>query len=441
MLNGANHIYVSSNSGDTWNPPVGTPQTYITVPCAVQRLYWPYPGTLYALGDGGIAVSHDDGQSWTLLRYGASPVGALYFPSTPSLPPWGAYTDKLCRGQMINGQWNGCFDGEIWVDPTTNTSPGGTRVNYFPSAFTTASVPWILFHPNRIIALGTSLLGGISVYKSYVDVSANTIALANHGWQTDQIARYHKGSGDALQPLVDGQDYFVINVDQNHIKLALTKGGSAIDLTSQGNDTQTLGLAQGGILTAPTSYIAAGAPVWTPAEIETGLDFGHGWIDPNNPSYVWASRVGGPYTYGGVWRSLDGGQTWAQANTGIELMTETASAYGNPTLVSDGTPVPGPLIPVAYGGPGQYKYHFMSDGNPYVTVSITGNGTTATVTTAAPHLLPDGNTNVTISDTGNSDLDGLRVATKIDDVTFTFPSTYNGSSISGKMSYWRTYNM
>jgi hypothetical protein len=121
-------------------------------------------------------------------------------------------------------------------------------------------------------------------------------------------------------------------------------------------------------------------------------------------------------------------------------MAETASAYGNPTLVSDGTPVPGPLIPVAYGGPGQYKYHFMSDGNPYVAVSITGNGTTATATTAAPHLLPDGNTNVIISDTGNSDLDGLQVATKIDNVTFTFPSIYNGNSISGKMSYWLTYH-
>jgi hypothetical protein len=439
MLDYYNHIHVSSDGGNTWYPPKATPQTYITVPCNVKYLYWPYPGTLYTLGDG-IAVSHDDGQSWALLRYGDANLRVLYFPSDPSLPPWGAYTGTLWRGQMVNGVWNGCFEGETWVDPATHTKPGGTPVNYLPSAFTSASVPWILFHPDRIIALGTSSLAASIVYKSYVDVSANTIALSNHGWVTNQIVRYRKKSGDALQPLVDGQDYFVIYVDANHIKLSLTKDGPAIDLTTQGNDTQTLGLAQGGILTAPASYIAAGTPVWTPAEIETGVDFGHGWIDPNNPSYVWASRVGSPYTYGGVWRSLDGGQTWAQANTGIELMAETASAYGNPTLVSDGTPVPGPLIPVAYGGPGQYKYHFMSDGNPYVAVSITGNGTTATATTAAPHLLPDGNTNVIISDTGNSDLDGLQVATKIDNVTFTFPSIYNGNSISGKMSYWLTYH-
>jgi hypothetical protein len=338
MLDYYNHIHVSSDSGSTWYPQKATPQTYITVPCNVQWLYWPYPGTLYALGTGGIAVSHDDGQSWTLLRYGDSNTRVLYFPPDPSLPPWGAYTSVLYRGQMVNGAWNGCFDGEIWVDPTAHTPPGGTRVNYFPSAFTTASVPWILFHPDRIIALGTSSLGVKTVSKSYVDVSANTIALNSHGWVTNQIVRYHKNSGDALQPLVDGQDYFVIFVDTSHIKLALTKDGPAIDLTTQGNDTQTLGLAQGGILTAPTSYIAAGTPVWTPAEIETGVDFGHGWIDPNNPSYVWASRVSAPYTYGGVWRSLDGGQTWAQADTGIELMAESGSAYGNPTLVSDGTP-------------------------------------------------------------------------------------------------------
>jgi hypothetical protein len=319
-----------------------------------------------------------------------------------------------------------------------------------PSAFNNMAVPWLVFHDDRIIATGKSNNTPAGVSTSLVNTSNDTIKLSAsvYGWVTGTKVRYRTGGGAALAPLVDGQDCYVIVVDSTYIKLATTPANAqasiAIDLTSTGNSSQTLGVAQAGIATTPIAYATAGTPVWTYPEVDRGLDFGMAWMDPNNHSYIWASEVTSDYnqtSLGGIWRSLDGGQTWNPSNTGIEHCYLSISYYGRPLLVSDGTPVPSPLIPVVYGGSGQYKYHFMSDGNPYVTVSITGNGTTATVTTTAPHLLPDGNTNVTISGTGNSNLDGLRVATKIDDVTFTFPSTYNGSSIPGKMSYWRTYNM
>jgi hypothetical protein len=300
-----------------------------------------------------------------------------------------------------------------------------------------------------MIVFGCSSLTPQTIPTSWVSTSDDTIIadVSYNGWGTGTKVRYRTAGGAALAPLVDGQDCYVIVADSSHIKLATTlanaQAGIAIDLTSTGNSSQTLGVAQAGIATTPIAYATAGTPVWTYPEVDRGLDFEMAWMDPNNHSYIWASEVsadGSSRNIGGIWRSLDGGQTWSPSNVGIEQYNLDTNYPGRPMLVSANTPVPGPLIPIAYGGSGQYKYHFMSGGNPYVTVSITGNGTTATATTAAPHLLPNGDTNVIISDTGNSNLDGLRVATKIDNVTFTFPSVYNGSSISGKMSYWLTYN-
>jgi hypothetical protein len=451
MLGDGSYFWTSSDYGTTWGP-------HTTIPWAVTRLYWPYANRLYALGSGGIATSADGGLTWTLLRYhntaGGNQILALYFPPDPANPPWASTSsgNTLLRGQMVNGAWNGCFEGETWVDPLSNTVPAGTPTNFRPSTFTGNSVQWVIFHDDRMIVMGVSALTPTALYTDNVNTTTNTLSggVAAQGWVKGTKVRYRAGGGSPVGGLQDGQDYYVTNVvGTTSIQLATTladamAGTPVIDLTTTGNNAQTLSVSQAGIATTPIAYATAGTPVWTYPEIDRGLDFDHGHMDPNNHAYIWAmtgSTDGNASNIGGVWRSLDGGQTWSPANTGIEKYSGNTSIYGAPLIVSADTPVPGPLIPVVYGGSGQYKYHFMSDGNPYVTVSITGNGTTATVTTTAPHLLPDGNTNVTISGTGNSNLDGLRVATKIDDVTFTFPSTYNGSSISGKMSYWRTYNM
>jgi hypothetical protein len=348
MLGDFNYFWTSSDYGTTWGPRT-------VIPWAVNRLYWPYANRLYALGAGGIATSTDGGLTWTLLRYqntvapSGYQIAALYFPPDPANPPWASTSsgNTLLRGQMVNGAWNGCFEGETWVDPLSNTVPAGTPTNFKPSDFTYNCVQWVIFHDDRMIVMGASPLVSASISTTWVDTTANTLAIgaSTQGWVSGTKVRYRANGTPALAPLVDGQDYYVIVWDSTHIKLAATLAdalaGVAIDITSTGNNNQTLGFPQAGIATTPIAYAKTGTPVWTYPDIDRGLDFGHGHMDPNNHAYIWAttSSTGGAVSkQSGVWRSLDGGQTWSLANTGVEQYCTNFSLAGAPLIVSANTP-------------------------------------------------------------------------------------------------------
>ena len=78
---------------------------------------------------------------------------------------------------------------------------------------------------------------------SAVDTSAETITIASHTLITGNPVTYQEGAS-AVAGLTDNTVYYVINVDDNTIKLATTrlnaKAGTAINLTSQGSGTHTL---------------------------------------------------------------------------------------------------------------------------------------------------------------------------------------------------------
>jgi hypothetical protein len=348
LLGDGAYFWISSDYGATWGP-------HTTIPWTVTRLYWPYANRLYALGTGGIAMSTDGGLTWTLLRYkntaGGNQISALYFPPDPANPPWASTSsgNSLLRAQMINGAWNGCFEGETWVDPLSNTVPAGTPTNFRPSAFAGNSVQWVIFHDDRMIVMGASALTPTYLYTGNVDTTTNTVSggVASNGWVKGTKVRYRAGGGSPVGGLQDGQDYYVTNVvGTTSIQLAATlsdamAGTPVIDFTTTGNDAQTLSVAQAGIATTPIAYATAGTPVWTYPEIDRGLDFDHGHMDPNNHAYIWAmagSTDGNANSLGGVWRSLDGGQTWSLANTGIEKYSGATSIYGAPLIVSANTP-------------------------------------------------------------------------------------------------------
>ncbi len=69
------------------------------------------------------------------------------------------------------------------------------------------------------------------------------IDLPNHGFVTGAAVVYHDGGGTPIGGLVDGQTYYVIAVDSNHIQLASTSAnaaaGTAIAISSTGSTTSS----------------------------------------------------------------------------------------------------------------------------------------------------------------------------------------------------------
>ena len=68
------------------------------------------------------------------------------------------------------------------------------------------------------------------------DVTANTLSLDNHGFETDDPLQVREdGVGGAMPaPLVEGTPYYAKPVDQHAFQLAAAPGGAAIDLTTTG---------------------------------------------------------------------------------------------------------------------------------------------------------------------------------------------------------------
>nr|WP_298654893.1 hypothetical protein [uncultured Flavobacterium sp.] len=74
-----------------------------------------------------------------------------------------------------------------------------------------------------------------------VDVSADTITKASHGFQTGDLVTYSNGGGTSITGLTTATNYYVIAVDEDTIKLATTAAnafaGTAINLTVVGVGT------------------------------------------------------------------------------------------------------------------------------------------------------------------------------------------------------------
>ena len=70
-----------------------------------------------------------------------------------------------------------------------------------------------------------------------------TVSVVNHGMETGCIVTYNS-NGTSIQNLINGNQYYVIKVTNNTIKLAATLqqalAGNPVDLQSTGNDNQTI---------------------------------------------------------------------------------------------------------------------------------------------------------------------------------------------------------
>jgi hypothetical protein len=73
-----------------------------------------------------------------------------------------------------------------------------------------------------------------------VDAGTDVITATGHTYINGQRVRVSQSGGALPSPLVANTDYYVRDVATNTFKLALTSGGTAIDLTTTGSGTLTV---------------------------------------------------------------------------------------------------------------------------------------------------------------------------------------------------------
>ena len=92
--------------------------------------------------------------------------------------------------------------------------------------------------------LGETAIADKTIATSAVNTTADTITITGHGLVTGAEMNYNNQGGTTLAGLTSGNDYFIIVVDANTIKLAASSAdataGTAINLTGTGNNSQTL---------------------------------------------------------------------------------------------------------------------------------------------------------------------------------------------------------
>ena len=129
-------------------------------------------------------------------------------------------------------------------------------------------------------AFTISLSGPVeALLSSNVDPTTDTLTKTGHGFQTGDVL-YYEDNGSIIGGLTTKTNYHVIRVDDNTFKLALSAddadAGTAIDLTSTGNDSQTfkvndvVSLGAGSDITDIVTAINAGTDLATASIVDRG---------------------------------------------------------------------------------------------------------------------------------------------------------------------------
>ena len=114
----------------------------------------------------------------------------------------------------------------------------------------------------------------VKVKTSDVNLSTNVITVEEHGLSDGNAVTYSAENSTVLAPLVDGTIYYVRDKTDDTFKLATYVGGAAIDLTSQGNSSQTFTIKNN--LTGMTLE----SEVWDQARTLKALDFSVAYTSP-----------------------------------------------------------------------------------------------------------------------------------------------------------------
>ncbi len=352
-------IYKTIDGGATWAHKITTPE-----PGTVMRVRWSTGGlTLHAATSTGYYRSTDRGETWARTAVGVF----------TDLCTVNTYENLLYATQANTGLWRTTDGGLTWTQFTTGGIPftgtgKGSVATILPSrlgaveiyvAFSGAGVwrsidggiNWTNITPSP--AIGTTGYGPvITVCPS----APNTVLVGDVG-----VQRTTDG-GTTWTPLVTSQlhaDYHVFSWDADGMGVWAGHDGGWSHSTDRGLTWDTsanvmpvtqfyniacerneTGYMIGGSQDNGISYTPDEALFWTNRAAADGAG---ACIDPYNTARMWAldGEYGGSYTYHRM-RTVDGGATWNEDDTGIDPNTEpgeirTDNAF-NPWLVTSAGP-------------------------------------------------------------------------------------------------------
>lgn len=132
--------------------------------------------------------------------------------------------------------------GKSWDDPAGADTVNPSLGKHQRQDMTTYTVAFGL--NNNVLAETPELKATTTLAPSAINVAANTITFpAAHNLLDDDSVRYRRedvSTGGVVGGLTDVAEYIVKKVSNTVIQLSLTKGGAAIDLTSQGTGNLVL---------------------------------------------------------------------------------------------------------------------------------------------------------------------------------------------------------
>ncbi len=354
--NGAG-VYMTTDGGTTWNQ-VNTGLTDLAV--QVLTISNSSPTTLYAgCITGGMFKTTNSGTSWTQIISGINEIGKNV--QAIAVKPNDPNTVVICLYDGVNNATDGVYKttngGTSWVVSTTGIlSPNH---NFLSMATPIAA-------PNTVYLGGTFVAStwGVHVYKSY-NFGSTWIDISN-------------GIDTTLATGIDPfRDLSISTIDTNTVLAGrffnTTNGGPW--LTTNGGTTWVP--KPGGI------PVAAGLLVRS-CKIKPG----------SNSEFYLGLNATTTTTFGGVWRTTNGGTTWTSFNSTVMDTTKTVRSLNYRT--SDNTLYAG-VAATTIGTTGVYAYTFVPPPPPVNRALLLPTPGVNTNYVAIPHQSSMvGFTNITI---------------------------------------------
>ncbi len=94
-----------------------------------------------------------------------------------------------------------------------------------------------------------------AIPTSAVNTTNNTITLNGHGYVDNDIFTYHGANNTNIGPLTDRRDYYITSAQANTFQIKEHPDGSALNLTSTGNNNQLFIPANKGIVTNSSNVL------------------------------------------------------------------------------------------------------------------------------------------------------------------------------------------
>ncbi len=150
----------------------------------------------------------------------------------PSLAHWGTTVQMDGKFDDDDAYLFTASSSFLTFDGSTQTADGNVGAG---------SSQYIYVNPNGTTTTGITTFTTKTI--SSFDTAQETITINSHGYSTGTLVRYQT-TGNAQQPLVNGNYYYVINVSTNTFRLAesfaAALAGTAINLTTAGTGTHTI---------------------------------------------------------------------------------------------------------------------------------------------------------------------------------------------------------